>query len=331
MHNNASFLTLLEHRCVIARLREELREALVEFCASPTAYITSAIRGDASGNRRKMLLRVGLAVGVLFYAIAFISMLVFWSVSHQRQATSNGELPPTWVSINGYYPKAEMPEGDDKPGGGGGGGREKQDAASSGDVPQFLVQPIVGPRPELQPKPPILPMIEAVMGDPRIQLKRDDLGVTGLPDGINGLPSAGSGTGGGIGTGVDGGIGSGNGPGVGPGHGGNIGEDGNGSGGRPRSSFQQPAVDSRPILLNQPHPLFTEEARKNKVQGVVRVRVLVDASGEVREVLIVRGLPDGLNEQAIRAAHLMRFRPAIRDGRPVSYWLSNVEIEFNLR
>jgi outer membrane biosynthesis protein TonB len=54
------------------------------------------------------------------------------------------------------------------------------------------------------------------------------------------------------------------------------------------------------ILLNCPRPLFTEEARKNKIQGLVRVKVLVDSTGTVK------------------------------DGRPVSYWLS-VEVEFNLR
>ena len=49
------------------------------------------------------------------------------------------------------------------------------------------------------------------------------------------------------------------------------------------------------------------------------------------QVVVTRGLPDGLSEQAVRAAYQMRFRPALRDGRQVSYWLSSVEIEFNLR
>ena len=102
-------------------------------------------------------------------------------------------------------------------------------------------------------------------------------------------------------------------------------------GGRPRREAQQTVVDRRPILLNEPRPLYTEDARKNKVQGIVRVRVLVDERGSVREVLVTRGLPDGLNEQAIRAAYQMRFSPAMKNGRPISYWLSNVEIEFNLR
>jgi TonB family protein len=100
---------------------------------------------------------------------------------------------------------------------------------------------------------------------------------------------------------------------------------------QPNRAPEQVEVDSRPVLLNAPRPLYTEEARNNKVQGVVRVRVLVDEKGSVTEVVITRGLPDGLNEQAIRAAHQMRFRPATKNGQPVSYWLSNVEIEFRLR
>jgi TonB family protein len=61
------------------------------------------------------------------------------------------------------------------------------------------------------------------------------------------------------------------------------------------------------------------------------VRILVDTNGAVKEVVVIRGLPDGLNEQAIRAAYQMRFRPAMKNGQPVSYWMNNVEVEFNLR
>ena len=61
------------------------------------------------------------------------------------------------------------------------------------------------------------------------------------------------------------------------------------------------------------------------------MRILVDSSGEVREVVIVRGLPDGLNEQAIQAAYQMRFRPALKNNQPVPYWMNNVLVEFNLR
>ena len=76
---------------------------------------------------------------------------------------------------------------------------------------------------------------------------------------------------------------------------------------------------------------FTEEARRNKIQGVVRMKILIDSTGKVAQAVVTRGLPDGLDTEAIRAAYQMRFRPAMKNGSPVSFWLSNVEVEFNLR
>jgi protein TonB len=90
------------------------------------------------------------------------------------------------------------------------------------------------------------------------------------------------------------------------------------------------AVDQKPQALNAPQPRYTEEARKNKIQGVVIARVLVGADGSAKQVKISRGLPDGLDEQAIQAAYQLRFRPAMKGGQPVAFWVS-VTIEFNLR
>ena len=334
MQNNASFLAMPEHSCMITRLIDEMREALREFREDPRAYVKGALTANASGGRRKNLLRMGLAIAILFYAIAFISMLVFWSLAQQKtRPAQNTNNPLVVISLPRYWPKADMPEGADQPGGGGGGGRKTVTPPSIGDLPiSSLAQLVMAPRPETSLTPPALPMIEKVLVDPRIQFKHNDLTVTGLPDGTTFIPSAGQGSDGGMGTGSRGGMGVGDGPGVGQGSGGNTGGgEKNLAVGRPSLAAHQPAVDERPILLNQPHPLFTEEARKNKVQGVVRVRILVDASGAVKEVVVMRGLPDGLNEQAIRAAYQMRFRPAMKNGQAVVYWLNNVEVEFNLR
>ena len=83
-------------------------------------------------------------------------------------------------------------------------------------------------------------------------------------------------------------------------------------------------------MLNRPRPNYTEEARKNKIQGVVVARLLVGSDGSVKQVKITRGLADGLNEEAIRAAYQIRFKPAMKGGQPVAYW-QPIEIEFNLR
>jgi TonB family protein len=334
MQNNASFLTMPEHPCMITRLLTELREASREFRDNPRTYLTNALKGNTGGGRRKMLLEMGFAIAIFLYAVAFVSMLVFWSFTHQRTLTSRKASNNSLViKLLPYWPKVEMPDGSDKPGGGGGGGRHTLTEPSKGEPPiSSLAQLVMAPRPEPTLTPPALPMIERVMVDPRIQFRQDDLSPTGLPESANFAPSAGPGSGGGMGTGSRGGIGAGDGPGVGNGRDGNTGGNDKSIGvGRPNTAVHQTVVDERPVLLNQPRPLFTEQARKNKVQGVVRVRILVDVSGSVKEVVLTRGLPDGLNEQAIKAAYQMRFRPAMKNGQPVSYWLSNVEVEFNLR
>ena len=152
--------------------------------------------------------------------------------------------------------------------------------------------------------------------------------MTGLPNGVPGPPSAGPGSDGGMGVGSGGGMGPGNGRGVGPGNGYNMG------GGDPRlgggSGGPATSVDTKPIALNSPQPRYTEEARKNKIQGNVTARVLVGSDGQVKQVKIQRGLPDGLDEQAIQAAYQLRFKPAMKNGQPVAYWIP-VLIEFNLR
>ena len=335
MHHNASFVTMLEHPSMLKRLFGELGEALREFRDGPRAFITSAVKGDVvRGTRRTTLFQFGLAIAILCYAVAFAAMLLFWSLNHKGNGVT--DQPSFFVRLPlRYPPQAKMPEGpegEDKSGGGGGGGRDTVELPSNGDLPIFaLTNLVVAPKPEETLSPPVLPFFETVKVDPRIQVERDILVPTGLPDAANVPPSAGPGTDRGIGTGTRGGIGSGEGYGVGPGIGENIGGGPPTYGGTRKEDSRQEAVDARPVLLNNPQPLFTEAARKNKVQGVVRVRILVDSNGAVREVILKRGLPDGLNEQAIRAAYQMRFRPAIKNGQPVSYWMNNVEIEFNLR
>jgi protein TonB len=73
-----------------------------------------------------------------------------------------------------------------------------------------------------------------------------------------------------------------------------------------------------------------QQAMKNKVQGVVRLRVLVGANGGVENVRVIRHLPDGLDEEAIQAAYQLRFKPALRNGAAVTFWIS-LDVEFTLR
>jgi len=90
------------------------------------------------------------------------------------------------------------------------------------------------------------------------------------------------------------------------------------------------AADQRPVPLNAPQPQYTEMARKHGVEGAVTLRVLVGADGLVKQIRVTKGLPDGLTDQAMRAASELKFKPAMKNGQPVPFW-QLVYIEFRLR
>jgi TonB family protein len=70
-------------------------------------------------------------------------------------------------------------------------------------------------------------------------------------------------------------------------------------------------------ILSKPRPEYTEAARKARIEGEVSLRVQFSATGDIRVLDVVKGLPHGLNESATRAAEQIRFKPATKDGRPV--------------
>jgi len=299
---------------ILTRLFKEFLGASSEFRENPKAYIVTAFKSDGvGGHRRKMLLRFGLAIGIVVYALFFGVILILWSIHAKATGLPQEELAIHWVNPDDFKTvEIEKPKAKEKAGGGGGGGRNTPTPASKGQLPKFsLTPPIIAPRPEPTPRPPSLPVPETVMVDPRLEPKRDDLAPTG-----------------GMGDGKGGGMGPGDGRGVGPGSGYNMG------GGDPRlgggNGAPATSVDQQPVLLNNPSPRYTEEARKNKIQGTVLVRVLIGSDGQVKRVTVTRGLPDGLDEQAIQAAYQLRFKPAMKSGQPVSFW-KPVSIEFNLR
>ena len=53
------------------------------------------------------------------------------------------------------------------------------------------------------------------------------------------------------------------------------------------------------------------------------------ASGKVGEVLVIKGLPEGVSKAAVEAARRIKFTPAIKDDRWVSQRVL-VEYSFNL-
>ncbi len=70
-------------------------------------------------------------------------------------------------------------------------------------------------------------------------------------------------------------------------------------------------------ILYKPKPNYTSEGRALKIEGEVRLEVQFTAAGQVHVIRVLQGLGHGLDEQAIRAAQQIKFKPAQRQGQAV--------------
>jgi len=89
-----------------------------------------------------------------------------------------------------------------------------------------------------------------------------------------------------------------------------------------RAVYWPNEVDSKARIISKREPAFTEEARRGRVNGTVVLRMILMADGTVGHILILKGLPAGLSEEAIYAARATRFEPAMKDGRPVAQFIT---------
>ncbi len=218
----------------------------------------------------------------------------------------------------------EQKKNDEKGGGGGGGGREEQEPVSKGDLADQSRTPTRPPDArvyrsdnfELKMPPPqtegtrTFPKENDRWGDPNSKY-------AGLSNG----PGTGGGQGAGVGTGQGTGRGTGAGSGTGSGSGGGVGNgDGDGRGTGGPGGPPPPAAPVGPTtalkIVAKPRPGYTEDARKNGTQGTVVLRVTFLANGQIGPISTVRGLPNGLTEQAIAAARRISFEPPKRNGIP---------------
>lgn len=82
-------------------------------------------------------------------------------------------------------------------------------------------------------------------------------------------------------------------------------------------------IDVLPKALNrtEARAIYTDEARRNGIAGVVRFRLLVGTDGTIKEGKLISGLPYGLTDQAIQAVSKLKADPGMDAGKPVEYWL----------
>ena len=77
-------------------------------------------------------------------------------------------------------------------------------------------------------------------------------------------------------------------------------------------------------------PLYSDDARRRGIEGIVTVAFRVDERGDVIGARVVNGLGGGLDQNALVALRQWRFRPGKRHGTPAAMD-AEVDIEFSLR
>jgi TonB family protein len=89
-------------------------------------------------------------------------------------------------------------------------------------------------------------------------------------------------------------------------------------------------VTSMPTCQYCPSPAYTDQARKQKIQGHVLVEVLVGADGRARGVRVVKGLGLGLDENTVQTIQGWRFAPAKNaQHQAIAVWVT-IESAFQL-
>jgi TonB family protein len=83
-----------------------------------------------------------------------------------------------------------------------------------------------------------------------------------------------------------------------------------------------------PQALFTPEPAFPDKANHDNSQGIVVLNVIVDKTGKVQNIRLVRPLGMGMEEAAVAAVKTWRFKPAQHEGDPVAVEL-NIEVAFN--
>jgi len=89
------------------------------------------------------------------------------------------------------------------------------------------------------------------------------------------------------------------------------------------SADQFVPYDEPPKFVKRVNPKYPQIARLSGLTGKVKVQVLVDRNGKVRDVKIYKdsGTNAGLEEAAIEAAKATEFTPAISNNQPIAVWI----------
>ena len=85
----------------------------------------------------------------------------------------------------------------------------------------------------------------------------------------------------------------------------------------PESNLKISEPSERPLkILDKPRPQVTDG--QDCSQGKVVLRVTFLYTGKIGSISVISGLGNGATDNAIEAAKRIKFKPAVKNGKPVS-------------
>ena len=328
--------------------REDAVRAVRHLRGAPEAGPASRVPLTLLTKRRR---RTGasLVASLIFHGALLALLLTLASLGLFNASDTEQLVPPNQAPIKFVFLMRPGPSG-----GGGGGGLQMPKPPPPAQrkappkVEKKVTSPVPPPRKTPAP-PPIVTPTPRPVPTPVVELPKIETPVptpTPLPppppqaiqapvapvpaDPVDrvGLPAPSTSTASSNGPGTGGGVGTGSGPGLGEGRGGGIGRgSGGGTGGGP---YQPGSGVEPPVLLREVRPGYTDEARRQSIEGDVMLEIVVRHDGSVGNVRVTRSLGAGLEQKAIDAVRQWKFGPARRQGTPVDV-VVEVSVEFKLR
>lgn len=84
-----------------------------------------------------------------------------------------------------------------------------------------------------------------------------------------------------------------------------------------------------PVVVRRVEPVYSAEARRDRISGIVILEVLIDKAGAVTDAVVLKDLPDGLGSAAMAAVKQWSFQPGTLNGEPVDV-IFNLTMNFKM-
>lgn len=84
-----------------------------------------------------------------------------------------------------------------------------------------------------------------------------------------------------------------------------------------------------PVAVQRVDPIYTEVARRARIEGFVIIEAVIDRQGNVTEARVLKPLPFGLDSAALNAVKQWKFRPGTLNGQPVPVYY-NLTVNFRI-